>query len=72
MVIGYKKNDRLKNWYLSLLSSISKEVEFPSNIAYPIGGPNADFKYFYYEIHFNNPDIQKGFFYFLNGNELKI
>jgi hypothetical protein len=29
----------------------------PQNIAYPLGGPKADFKYFYIQMHYSNPAI---------------
>lgn len=28
----------------------------PQDIAYPIGGSNAEFKYFYLQMHYDNPD----------------
>jgi len=31
--------------------------DFPSNIAYPLGGTNGDFKYFYMQMHYNNPSL---------------
>ncbi len=35
-------------------------MDFPSNLAYPLGGPNADFKYFFLELHYTNPALVKG------------
>ena len=34
--------------------------DFPSNIAYPMGGPDADFQYFFLQIHYDNPQLIKG------------
>jgi hypothetical protein len=36
-----------------------KILDFPSNVAYPLGGKNADFKYFFLELHFHNPSLEK-------------
>lgn len=30
--------------------------DMPQDIAYPIGGSNAEFKYFYLQMHYDNPD----------------
>ena len=30
--------------------------DFPDDLAYPIGGPDAEFKYFRLEMHFSNPE----------------
>lgn len=29
----------------------------PSNIAYPLGGESLDFKHFYLQMHYDNPNI---------------
>jgi hypothetical protein len=34
--------------------------DFPQDIAYPIGGPQAEFTYFYLEIHYDNPSLKPG------------
>ncbi len=31
----------------------------PSNIAYPLGGPKRDFRYFYLQMHYNNLNMDK-------------
>ena len=30
--------------------------DFPSELAYPLGGPDAEFKYFFLEMHYDNPE----------------
>ena len=49
---------------ISLAWAIGADLvqDFPSNIAYPLGGPQADFKYFYIQMHYNNPSIIKSKF----------
>lgn len=45
--------------------------DFPDDLAYPLGGSEDEFKYFYLEIHYNNPDktaskiSRRIFFFFL-------
>lgn len=44
---------------ISLAWAIGADLiqDFPSSIAYPLGGPQADFKYFFLQMHYNNPSI---------------
>lgn len=34
----------------------SEVQDFPEHLAYPIGGSKDSFRYFFVEIHYNNPD----------------
>ena len=31
--------------------------DFPENLAYPLGGSDSEFKYFYLQIHYDNPQL---------------
>ena len=33
----------------------SQVQDFPPDLAYPMGGPDAEFKYFFLEMHYDNP-----------------
>ena len=41
----------------SLVWAVGGEAiqDFPSDLAYPVGGPDAEFKYFFLEMHYDNP-----------------
>jgi hypothetical protein len=36
--------------------------DFPSNMAYPLGGSEQEFEYFILEIHYDNPTLLPGIF----------
>ena len=36
-----------------------KIQDFPSDMAYPLGGPDADSKYFVLQMHYDNPNKTK-------------
>lgn len=48
---------------ISLLWSMGGDLEFyyPSGTAYPIGGSDREFTYFFLEIHYDNPTRASGF-----------
>ena len=35
------------------------QTDFPPNMAYPIGGSPTEFRYFYLQMHYENPNIYK-------------
>lgn len=41
-----------------LFEPFEKEKILPGKFGYPIGGPDADFKHFYLELHIENPDFK--------------
>ena len=34
--------------------------DFPQDMAYPIGGSDEEFKYFYLQVHYDNAELHKG------------
>ena len=40
--------------------------DFPEHLAYPIGGSKDSFRYFFFEIHYNNPNQLPSTSFFLN------
>ena len=34
--------------------------DFPTELAYPIGGPDNEAKFFMFEIHYDNPHLREG------------
>lgn len=48
-------------------------TEFPNGLGFPLGGSDAEFKYFKFQIHYNNPDLatirdQSGIRFYLTEN----
>ena len=37
-----------------------KVQDFPADLAYPMGGSDDEFKYFVFEIHYDNPELTSG------------
>ena len=42
--------------FLFDLFDFIKIQDFPQNLAYPLGGSEDEFKYFFLELHYDNPD----------------
>jgi hypothetical protein len=50
---------------ISLVWAVGGEIiqDFPSNLAYPLGGSTKEFKYFFLEMHYDNPDLKPSSFF---------
>ncbi len=47
-------------------------ADFPESFAYPIGGSENEFKYFYLQMHYENTDYEKSKNHLNNFNKLFI